>query len=74
MHNGHVQESLTTLAERLEAVTLRIRTLGLSRAAEDLRGVSTELRRLASTPSTTSALVSAQAEETSALGISGRRT
>ena len=69
-----MQESLTTLAERLEAVTLRIRTLGLSRAAEDLRGVSTELRRLASTPSTTSGLASTETEETSALGISSQRT
>ena len=69
-----MQDSLTTLADRLEAVTLRIRTLGLSRAAEDLRGVSTELRRLASAPSMTSGLVSAEAEETAALGISDRRT
>jgi hypothetical protein len=47
-----VQDTLTALAERLEAVTLRIRTIGLCRAADDLRKVSTELRRLALAPTT----------------------
>jgi hypothetical protein len=41
-----VQDSLTHLASRLEAIALRIRTLGLVRAAEDLSKVSAELRRL----------------------------
>jgi hypothetical protein len=40
-----VQERLTHLASRLEAIALRIRTLGLVRAAEDLAKVSAELRR-----------------------------
>jgi hypothetical protein len=34
------------LATRLEAIALRIRTLGLVRAAEDLSQVSAELRKL----------------------------
>ncbi|HEV3030405.1 MAG TPA: hypothetical protein VG319_02125 [Polyangia bacterium] len=41
-----MQERLTHLASRLEAIALRIRTLGLMRAAEDLAKVSAELRRL----------------------------
>lgn len=41
-----MQERLTHLASRLEAIALRIRTLGLVRAAEDLAKVSAELRRL----------------------------
>jgi hypothetical protein len=45
--NPAVQDALTSLASRIEAITRRIRTLGLSRAAEDLAKVSTELRRLA---------------------------
>jgi hypothetical protein len=45
-HNLRVQERLTHLASRLEAIALRIRTLGLVRAAEDLAKVSAELRRL----------------------------
>jgi hypothetical protein len=43
-----MQERLTALASRLEAIALRIRTLGLVRAAEDLSKVSAELRLLCS--------------------------
>jgi hypothetical protein len=46
MHNRRVQERLGALAGRLEAITRRIATLGLARAADDLRKVSSELRRL----------------------------
>ena len=46
MYNLRVQERLTALASRLEAITLRIRTLGLTRAAEDLKKLSLELRCL----------------------------
>jgi hypothetical protein len=41
-----VPDRLAALATQVEAITLRIRTLGLSRAAEDLGKVSSELRRL----------------------------
>jgi hypothetical protein len=41
-----VQERLTALAMRLEAIASRIRTIGLTRAAEDLAKISAELRRL----------------------------
>ena len=37
---------MAALATRLEAIALRIRTLGLVRAAEDLVHVSAELRKL----------------------------
>ena len=46
MYDLRVQEKLTALASRLEAITLRIRTLGLTRAAEDLTKLSLELRCL----------------------------
>jgi len=46
VYNLRVQERLTALASRLEAITLRIRTLGLARAAEDLKKLSLELRCL----------------------------
>jgi hypothetical protein len=46
VYNLHVQERLTALASRLEAITLRIRTIGLTRAAEDLKKLSLELRCL----------------------------
>jgi hypothetical protein len=41
-----VQEKLGTLATQLDAIIRRIRTLGLSRAADDLVRVSAELRAL----------------------------
>jgi hypothetical protein len=41
-----VQDRLSTLASQLEAITLRIRAVGLARAADDLVKVSAELRRL----------------------------
>jgi hypothetical protein len=41
-----VQERLPALAVKVEAITRQIRMLGLSRAAEDLEKVATELRRL----------------------------
>jgi hypothetical protein len=44
--DGRVRERLTALATRLEAIALRIRTLGLVRAAEDLAQISAELRKL----------------------------
>ncbi|HVU52139.1 MAG TPA: hypothetical protein VHL80_15680 [Polyangia bacterium] len=46
--NAQVREKLTALAARLEAIALRIRTIGLVRAAEDLSYVSAELRKLTS--------------------------
>lgn len=46
MQNRTVQERLAALAVQVEALTRRIRTIGLSRAAEDLDRVSNELRRL----------------------------
>jgi hypothetical protein len=45
--DDRVQERLPALAVKVEAITRQIRTLGLSRAAEDLEKVATELRRLA---------------------------
>jgi hypothetical protein len=44
--DDRVREKLAALATRLEAIALRIRTLGLVRAAEDLVHVSAELRKL----------------------------
>jgi hypothetical protein len=44
--NRLVPERLAALAVQVEAITRRIRTLGLSRTAEDLHQVSSELRRL----------------------------
>jgi hypothetical protein len=41
-----VQERLAALVTLLEAVTVRVRTLGLARTAEDLAKVTSELRRL----------------------------
>jgi hypothetical protein len=41
-----VQEKLGTLAAQLDAIIRRIRTLGLTRAADDLVRVSDELRQL----------------------------
>jgi hypothetical protein len=41
-----VQEKLGTLAAQLDAIIRRIRTLGLTRAADDLVRVSAELRAL----------------------------
>ena len=46
VQNRFVQERLAALAHRLEAIALRIRTLGLLRTAEDLAKVSAERRRL----------------------------
>jgi hypothetical protein len=45
-HYGDVQDKLGTLAAQLDAIIRRIRTLGLTRAADDLLRVSLELRRL----------------------------
>lgn len=67
-----MQDSLTALAARLEAVTLRIQTLGLVRAAEDLRKVATELRRLARGLAANG--VAAGAQDAAALGVSNQRT
>jgi hypothetical protein len=41
-----VQEKLSSLATLLDAITVRVKALGLSRTAEDLRTIATELRRL----------------------------
>jgi hypothetical protein len=41
-----VQEKLAALERQLDAISLRLRTLGLGRAAEDLGKVSAELHKL----------------------------
>jgi len=41
-----VQENLSSLVTLLDAITVRVKALGLSRTAEDLRRIATELRRL----------------------------
>jgi hypothetical protein len=69
-----VQDSLTVLADRLEAVTLRIQTLGLARAAEDLRKVATELRRLARALAAPEVPGGAQPQDAAPLGISNQPT
>ena len=45
-HNARVQEKLAALVTLLEAVTVRVKTLGLSRTAEDLHRVTLELRSM----------------------------
>jgi hypothetical protein len=40
------EEKLSALVTLLEAITVRVTTLGLSRTAEDLRRITTELRRM----------------------------
>ena len=65
-----VQDALIILADRIEAITRRIRTLGLSRAAEDLGKVSTELRRIATAPAVDAGPRSAETP----LGISNQTT
>jgi hypothetical protein len=45
-HTEFVQDKLAALETQLEAIALRIGTLGLTRAADDLRKVSAELGRL----------------------------
>lgn len=40
------EEKLSALLTLLEAITVRVTTLGLSRTAEDLRRIAVELRRM----------------------------
>jgi hypothetical protein len=67
-----VQERLPALAVKVEAITRQIRTLGLSRAAEDLQKVAAELRRLAREAASRTARDDEQRPDTLGAAGSGR--